>query len=76
MGPGYDALQHVKDDNKHAQRRKIWDHGFSMKALSDYENDIQHRVSQLVKGVAKASKENPSHEVDMELWSSFFSFDV
>lgn len=76
IGPDYDALQHIKDDHRHAQRRKIWDHGFSMKAISEYESDIQHRITQLVDGVARAARESPSGEVDMELWSSFFSFDV
>lgn len=47
-----------------------------MKALSEYENDIHHRINQLVDGVAKASSESKTNEVDIELWSSFFSFDV
>lgn len=60
--------------DKHAQRRKLWDYGFSGKALADYKPEIVTFTDLLVRNVAKAAdKKSP---IDMALMSHCFSFDV
>jgi cytochrome P450 len=58
------------DVQRHGRRRKIWDHGFSGKALADYKPEILEFCDKLVRNVSNADV------VDMNLQSSYFSFDV
>lgn len=63
--------------NKHHIRRKLWDHGFSGKALADYKPEILEFCDKLVRNVAAvAGRGDSDATIDMGLQSSYFSFDV
>jgi cytochrome P450 len=68
------SLHQEVNVEKHARRRKVWDHGFSGKALVDYKPEIILFTEKLVSNIAKAAEK---HEpIDMALQSHCFSFDV
>jgi len=59
---------------RHAQRRKLWDYGFSGKALADYKPEIVTFSELLVRNVSRAAEKK--QPIDMALQSHCFSFDV
>lgn len=68
------------DVDKHHIRRKLWDHGFTGKALADYKPEILEFCDKLVRNVSaassRASTTGETQTIDMGLQSSYFSFDV
>ncbi|KAL1954913.1 hypothetical protein VTO42DRAFT_451 [Malbranchea cinnamomea] len=79
-GPFYDlnypsrSLQMTRDKAFHAKRRRLWDRGFSMKALKEYEpRVVSHCAELLSQFSALAAKGEP---VEIPRWVDYFSFDV
>ncbi|RAQ58915.1 cytochrome P450 oxidoreductase [Aspergillus flavus] len=66
------SLQMSRDKKEHARRRKVWDQGFSSKALRDYEPRVSHYAKQLLEAVRK----NVGKPMDMAKWFNYYSFDV
>ncbi|KAL9130770.1 MAG: hypothetical protein Q9217_001118 [Psora testacea] len=56
----------------HDQRRRIWDHGFSAKALNQYEPKVMMYCRQLEQQVAKRA----GQVIDVSSWFHYFSFDL
>ncbi|KAF6830347.1 cytochrome p450 [Colletotrichum plurivorum] len=77
-GPWYNLLhpmvsmQMIRDKDAHARRRKAWEHGFTSKALREYEPRVLKYTSQLLAGIA-SSADTP---LNASLWFNFYSFDV
>ncbi|KUI60512.1 Tryprostatin B 6-hydroxylase [Cytospora mali] len=77
-GPWYNvlaperSLQTERDQAKHAARRKVWDRGFSTKALRNYESRVSYYSDKLLAHIGSAS----GVPVDASLWFNFYSFDV
>ncbi|OCK79910.1 cytochrome P450 [Lepidopterella palustris CBS 459.81] len=80
-GPWYDGpmmgsherFLQISAGTDHQWRRRIWDAGFSSKALREYEPIVLHHVNELV---AELSKIPENEVVDLGLYFSFFTFDV
>ncbi|BEI85721.1 hypothetical protein CcaverHIS002_0600080 [Cutaneotrichosporon cavernicola] len=66
--------------DKHHIRRKLWDNGFTGKALADYKPEILEFCDKLIRNVnvatARADATGQTQTIDMGLQSSYFSFDV
>ncbi|OAL56028.1 cytochrome P450 [Pyrenochaeta sp. DS3sAY3a] len=77
-GPWYDitlpqrSLHQTRDRTLHDRRRRIWDRGFSSKALKSYEERIQTYTLQLLHAIT----ERKGSSMNMTDWFSFYSFDV
>lgn len=56
----------------HDQRRRIWDHGFSAKALDQYEPQVDHYISLLTDAISQRL----GTPMDVTSWFHYFSFDV
>lgn len=56
----------------HDQRRRIWDHGFSAKALNQYEPQVDHYTSLLTSAVSQRL----GTPMDVTSWFHYFSFDL
>ncbi|PGH01942.1 hypothetical protein AJ79_07773 [Helicocarpus griseus UAMH5409] len=66
------SLQVERNKREHARRRKIWDMGFSSKALRSYEPRIRYYTEQLVSKIER-TLDKP---IDMAQWFNYYSFDV
>ncbi|KAI1173798.1 cytochrome P450 monooxygenase-like protein [Nemania sp. FL0916] len=77
-GPFYTMLEPrtpilmERDKREHARRRKVWDQGFTTKALSDYESRMTKAISQLL----DVLEERCNSPIDITSWITFFAFDV
>jgi cytochrome P450 len=58
---------------EHQWKRRIWDAGFTSKALRGYEPKMLHFVNELIETLNKVKEEGP---VDIGLYLSFFTFDI
>ena len=56
----------------HARRRKIWDAGFTTKALTEYQDQIRERTNQFIDVLG----DRTGVPVDMRLFFQFFATDV
>ncbi len=56
--------------DEHANRRRVWNRGFSTESLREYEDIIARRVEQLIEKIGAI--DGP---VDLSSWLSFFQFD-
>ncbi|GME33310.1 Cytochrome P450 [Neofusicoccum parvum] len=56
----------------HNKRRRIYDQGFSTKALTNYEPRVQSKVSTLLENFSKRA----GQPLNVTEWMSFFAFDV
>ncbi|EJD02378.1 high nitrogen upregulated cytochrome P450 monooxygenase 2 [Fomitiporia mediterranea MF3/22] len=68
----------LRNVDKHHERRKLWNHGFTSAAIKDYQPLIANRVLQLVEELKKVSRgENEIHEksVDLTCWIAYFAYD-
>ncbi|XXH00900.1 short-chain alcohol dehydrogenase [Hypoxylon texense] len=65
------SIHMVRDPEKHRQRRKAWDRGFSVKALRTYEPRIKALVDQLINQFSKQKG-----AVNATAWSMYLTFDV
>ncbi|RDW74721.1 cytochrome P450 [Aspergillus mulundensis] len=68
------SLQTERDKKVHARRRKVWDMGFSSKALRNYEDRVSKYTAQLIDTVERAA--STKMELDMSKWFNYYSFDV
>lgn len=85
-GPWYQVLapessiQTDRDAATHAARRKVWDRGFSTKALRNYEPRVEHYTEKLVAHIDSHTSQGQSQgqlkPLDASLWFNFYSFDV
>ncbi|KAL2826293.1 cytochrome P450 [Aspergillus cavernicola] len=77
-GPWYTVLEPrvsllmSRDKKEHARRRKVWDQGFSSKALRDYEPRVSHYTEQLLAAIG----ERVGGPMDMASWFNYYSLDV
>jgi cytochrome P450 len=58
-------------DGPHALRRKIWDKGFSTKALAEYHPFLLKRTQELVQRLS----ERANQVVDMYEWAGYFVYE-
>lgn len=56
----------------HDQRRRIWDHGFGAKALTQYEPQVDHYTSLLTSAISQRL----GAPLDVTSWFHYFSFDL
>lgn len=68
------AVNTTRDKEKHDQRRRIWDHGFTTKALLQYQDRIVEYAEQLERHIAVAA--STGEPVNVSSWFYWFSFDV
>ncbi|EEH18997.1 hypothetical protein PABG_01316 [Paracoccidioides brasiliensis Pb03] len=79
-GPFYDinypsrSLQMIRDNTAHARRRRLWDRGLGMKALSTYEPRIVDYCTELVSQLSARARNGKPIEITQ--WMDFFAFDV
>ncbi|OCL06104.1 cytochrome P450 [Glonium stellatum] len=66
------SIHMTRNFNDHRKRRKAWDKGFSIKALSTYEPRIKSKADLFMSQLLK----NSGKPLDVTDWSMFFSFDV
>ncbi|KAH7090787.1 cytochrome P450 67 [Paraphoma chrysanthemicola] len=65
-------LNGIRDPAKYRPRRRAWDRGMSMKALSSYQPRIKAQADELIQQL----RIRQSQPVDVSKWSMFFSFDT
>lgn len=58
----------------HSARRRIWDSGFSAKALRSYEGEVKQTTEALLEQLSTLAKEEKV--VNLEEWCMFYGFDV
>ncbi|CAI7641908.1 unnamed protein product [Penicillium pancosmium] len=66
------SLQMERDKKEHARRRKVWDQGFSSKALRDYEPRVAYYTDQLIVAIEKSV----GKPINMTDWFNYYSFDI
>ncbi|KAL4862395.1 hypothetical protein BDV12DRAFT_45537 [Aspergillus spectabilis] len=66
------SLQTERDKKEHTRRRKVWDQGFSSRALRDYEPRVSHYTNQLIDAIDR----NLGSPIDVSRWFNYYSFDV
>lgn len=71
--PGVTTLTMADDDN-HARQRRALSHAFSLKALTDQEDIIQHFVNKLVTNVRAMAQQGV--EFNLVDWLNFTTFDI
>ncbi|KAH6605547.1 Cytochrome P450 [Trichoderma cornu-damae] len=77
-GPWYSLLEPrtplfmARDKKEHARRRKVWDQGFSTKALLGYD----YRVTQAINDFLRVLDRDHKQPINVTKWFSFFGFDV
>lgn len=77
-GPWYNTLlpeisvQTERNVAQHAARRRVWDKGFSTKALRNYESRVSHYTDKLIAYINAVE----GQAMDASLWFNFYSFDV
>lgn len=77
--PVYDARSDPHSPNnivnlsgdEHANRRRVWNRGFSTESLREYEDMIARRAELLIEKIGAI--DGP---VDLSTWLSYFQFDV
>lgn len=68
------AVNTTRSKPEHDRRRRIWDHGFTTKALTNYEERMMHYGDALERGIADLAQEN--RPVNVSAWFYWFTFDV
>ncbi|KIW44434.1 uncharacterized protein PV06_02905 [Exophiala oligosperma] len=71
--PGVTTLTMADDDN-HARQRRALSHAFSLKALTEQEDIIQHFVNKLVTNVRAMAQQGV--EFNLVDWLNFTTFDI
>ncbi|KAK2616801.1 hypothetical protein QQS21_000178 [Conoideocrella luteorostrata] len=77
-GPWYTLLEPrtplfmARDKREHARRRKVWDQGFSTKALTGYD----HRITKAIKELLHVIDRDHQQPINITKWFNFFVFDV
>ncbi|KAL2383013.1 hypothetical protein RJZ90_002898 [Blastomyces dermatitidis] len=79
-GPFYDitypfrSLQMLRDKGAHSRRRRIWDRGLGIKALTTYEPKILGHCADLISQLSAKSK--GGKPIHIGPWMNYFGFDV
>lgn len=68
------AVNTTRDKLKHDQRRRIWDQGFSTKALLQYHTRIADYAVRLDQALEKLATRD--EDVEFNSWVYWYSFDV
>ncbi|CAG9954643.1 unnamed protein product [Clonostachys rosea f. rosea IK726] len=77
-GPWYTLLEPryplfmARDKEEHARRRKVWDQGFSTKALLGYDSRITKAIDELLQVIDR----DHNQPINITKWFDFFVFDV
>ncbi|KAF1962854.1 cytochrome P450 67 [Byssothecium circinans] len=66
------SINMTRDQKSYRLRRRAWDRGFSMKALTSYQPRIKAKTDMLVEKI----RELNGKQIDMTKWSMLFGFDV
>lgn len=64
----------TRDKQDHSRRRRIWDQGFSSRALRDYEPRVSRYTEQLIQAIDRVVA--AGKPMDVSRWFSYYSFDV
>ena len=68
------AVNTTRSKLEHDKRRRIWDHGFTTKALLNYEERMMKYGEVLERGISQlARKDQP---INVSAWFYWFTFDV
>uniref|UniRef100_A0A8H7K5B4 Cytochrome P450 n=1 Tax=Bionectria ochroleuca TaxID=29856 RepID=A0A8H7K5B4_BIOOC len=62
----------ARDKEEHARRRKVWDQGFSTKALLGYDSRITKAIDELLQVIDR----DHNQPINITKWFDFFVFDV
>ncbi|GME28827.1 putative benzoate 4-monooxygenase cytochrome P450 [Neofusicoccum parvum] len=65
------SIHMTRDFDDHKRRRKAWDRGFAIKALSTYEPRIKRKVDQFIAQLSQAQA-----PLNGTAWSMYLSFDI
>ncbi|KAL8754101.1 MAG: hypothetical protein Q9184_005223 [Pyrenodesmia sp. 2 TL-2023] len=68
------AVNTTRSKPEHDKRRRIWDHGFTTKALANYEERMMEYGHQLERGISELAERN--QPVDVSAWFYWFTFDM
>ncbi|KAJ7074047.1 high nitrogen upregulated cytochrome P450 monooxygenase 2 [Mycena amicta] len=73
-------LLNMRDDNAHANRRRIWNRGMSTESMRQFEGILANRLQQLLERLDEiaTSEQGPNGkkgEVDVAAWISYLTFD-
>ena len=68
------ALNTTRSKPDHDKRRRIWDHGFSAKALASYEDRVTEYAEKLESSIAELAANDQT--VNVSSWFYWFTFDV
>lgn len=68
------TLQMTRDKQDHSRRRRIWNQGFSSRALRDYEPRVSRYTEQLIQAIDRVVA--AGKPMDVSRWFSYYSFDV
>ncbi|KIY02691.1 uncharacterized protein Z520_01156 [Fonsecaea multimorphosa CBS 102226] len=66
------SINSTRDMQVHRQRRRAWDRGFSVKALSTYEPRVKAKTDLLLSRIAASG----GSAMNITEWSMFYTFDV
>ncbi|CZR61640.1 related to pisatin demethylase cytochrome P450 [Phialocephala subalpina] len=66
------SMHQCRDRVLHDKRRRVWDRGFSMKALDSYESRVKDFANILVEQIKSFS----GKPLNASLWFNYYSFDV
>ncbi|KAH7333161.1 cytochrome P450 monooxygenase-like protein [Rhexocercosporidium sp. MPI-PUGE-AT-0058] len=72
MGNPLLSLHQCRDRATHDRRRRVWDKGFSMKAIDSYESRVVSFANVLVEQL----KSFGGKPLNSSLWFNYYSFDV
>ncbi|KAL5489839.1 hypothetical protein ACEPAI_4671 [Sanghuangporus weigelae] len=68
----------LRDVDRHAERRKLWNHGFTTAALKELQPIVENRVLELAEELDKRTSlksEEKEKSLDLALWMSYFATD-
>ena len=68
------AVNTTRSKPEHDKRRRIWDHGFTSKALVNYEEQMMKYGDMLERGISELAQNN--RPVNVFAWFYWFTFDV
>lgn len=68
------AVNTTRSKPEHDKRRRIWDHGFTTKALANYEERMMEYGHLLDRGICDLAQRN--QPVNVSAWFYWFTFDV
>ncbi|KAL9110275.1 MAG: hypothetical protein Q9227_005182 [Pyrenula ochraceoflavens] len=70
------TILNIRDKKEHATRRRIWQHGFSDKALRSTETFVLENVKRWIDALDKRAVDQGNEELDMAQWCTWLTFDI